>query len=267
MKKYSYVSIVIYILLLYSLLSINACQQNSQANEDSFRAELAQAGYGSPNWYKTIDQLIEKHPDNAWLPYRKAVPLFRRGDYIEGIASLSRAVAIDPTTYANYRGAVRMTDLGDYEGAIQDFQLAIDLKNHIDIIIPGSAYERKGIAQKQLGKYEEAIQTFDKTIKKFGINGVDIYTFMYRGIAKRELGQYEKALADFQIIIDKWEKCPEAYYHRGLVYIEQGKKEEACTAFKRALLYKNYIHGNPGGAYIDQLYEADIERMFDKACR
>lgn len=249
------------------LFGITACQPAKSDDEAIWRGQLTKAGYGSPNWYATIDQLIKENPDNAWLPYHKAVPLFNKGEYVEGMASLSKAVDLDPFMYANYRGAVKLTDLGDYEGAIEDFKTAIRLRNHVDIIIPGSAYERMGIAYKQLGEYQKAIDIFDEAVAKFDTDGVDLYLFMYRGMAKFKSGNAEGALADFDVIINKWGKCPEAYYHKGLVYQQQGKKDLACKQFKKALLYKNYIHGNPGGAYIDQLYEADIERMFDLSCR
>ncbi len=256
-----------YIFLILSIISIFSCKKQAEYDNDFVRKRLRQVPYGSSDWHAVLDSVINEHPSEAFPYYRKGLQLIRKNNYVEGMKFMEQAAELDPYMYANYLGYIKLSSFRDYEASIEHFKTSIKYNNHIDIIVPGSAYERIGIAYKEMGDYEKAISSFDNYINKFGEDGVDLYTFMHRGIAKTNIGDFEGALKDFDTIIRKWEKCPEAYYHKGIVYHQQGDNSLACKQFKKALLYQNYIRGNPSGAYIDQLYLADIEKMFDLTCK
>ncbi len=256
----------IHYFLLFCIILFFSCKKQTAYNDDFVRERLEQEAYGSSNWYAVLDSVITEHPDEAFPYYRKGLQLVRENNYTKGIKLMEHAAELDPYMYANYLGYIKLSSFGDYEAAIGHFKTAIEYDNHVDIIVPGSAYERVAIAYKEMENYEKAISTFNNYIDKFGEDGVDLYTFMYRGIAKTNVGDFESALKDFDTIIRKWEKCPEAYYRKGIIYHKKGDNSLACKQFKKALLYQNYIRGNPSGAYIDQLYVADIEQMFDLTC-
>lgn len=256
---------IIYLLLMFFVFMVVACFPQPEFDEEYAGKRLNAVGYKSPDWWATLDSIINEYPTEAWANYRKGLALIRDDNYIEGISYLEKSAELDPYRYANYTGVIKL-DLGDYEGAIEHFKTSIRLKNHIDIIVQGSAYERMALAYKEMENYEKAIETFDTYINKFGEDDVYLYTFMHRGIAKVETGDLEGAMADFDTIIRKWDKCPEAYYQKGLLYHHKGDNVLACKQFKKSLLYKNYIRSNPSSAYIDQLYLSDIERMFDVCC-
>jgi len=260
-------SITAYGILILSIFSICSCQKQAEYDSDFVQERLNQVDYSTPDWWAFLDSLIVEYPDEAFPYYRKGLQLVRENNYIEGMPLMERAAELNPYMYANYVGSIKLVNLADYEGAIELFQTAIRHNNHVDIVIPGSAYERLGITYKEMGNYEKSISTFDAYIKEFGEDGVDLYTFMYNGIAKYNIGDFDGAMKDFDTIIRKWEKCPEAYYHKGIVYKKQGNNSLACKQFKKALLYQNFIRGSPSGTYIDQLYVVDIERMFDSTCR
>jgi len=253
-------------LFLLGIITLTACFPESEFDEKAAKARLDKQGYSSPDWWATLDSIMTEYPTEAWAYYRKGLQLIRRDNYIEGMPYMDKAAALNPRLYANYTGMTKLS-IGDYEGAIEDFQTAIDYNNHVDIIIPGSAYERMGITYKELGNYDKALTIFDTYIKRFGEDGVDLYAFMHRGLTKLALEDYDGATADFDTIIRKWDKCPEAHYHKGVINYKKGNATLACKQFKKALLYQNYIRSNPSGAYIDQLYVADIERMFDLTCK
>jgi len=258
--------IITYFSFIFIIILIFSCKKQTEYDNDFVRERLDQEVYGSSEWHEVLDSVINKYPDEAFPYYRKGLQLM--GDnYPEGMKLMEYAAELDPYMYANYLGYIKLSSFSDYEASIQHFKTAIEYNNHIDIIVPGSAYERMGVAYKEMENYEKAISTFDNYIKRFGEDGVDLYTFMYRGITKVNIGDFEGALKDFDTIIRKWEKCPEAYYHKGIVYHKKGDNSLACKQFKKALLYQNYIRGNPSGAYIDQLYVADIEKMFDLTCK
>ncbi len=255
----------LYCIFLLGIIGFSGCFPQPEYDEKAAKERLDKLGYASPDWWATLDSIIAEYPTEAWAYYRKGLQLIRKDNYIEGMPYMNRAAELDPYMYANYTGMCKLS-IGDYEGAIKDFKTAIQHNNHIDIIIPGSAYTRLGLTYKEMGDYTTALTTFDDYIERFGEDDVDLYVFMHRGLTKIELADYEGANADFDTIIRKWEKCPEAYYHKGIVSHKKGNKALACKQFKKALLYQNFIRGNPNGAYIDQLYLADIERMFDLTC-
>jgi len=260
------VNFQLYCLILFGIISFTACFPQPKYEEEVVKERLDKVGYGSPDWLATLDSIIAEYPTEAWAYYRKGLQLIRKDNYIEGIPYVNRAAALDPYMYANYTGLTKLF-IGDYEGALENFKIAIKYNNHIDIITPGSAYTRIGIAHKEMGDYKTALTTFDDYVERFGEDDVDLYVFMHRGLTKIELGDYDGATADFDTIIRKWEKCPEAYYHKGVINHKKGNNALACKQFKKALLYKNYIRSSPNGSYIDQLYLADIESMFDLTCR
>lgn len=257
---------ITYFSFLFIIISIFSCKKQAEYDNDFVRERLDQEAYGSSEWHAVLDSVINKYPNEAFPYYRKGLQLMR-DNYPEGMKFMEEAAELDPYMYANYLGHIKLVSFHDYEASIEHFKTAIEYENHVDIIVPGSAYERIAIAYKEMGDNEKSIRTFDNYIKKFGEDGVDLYTFLHRGIAKINIGDYEGALKDFDTIIRKWEKCPEAYYHKGIVYHKQGDNSLACKQFKKALLYQNYIRGNPSGAYIDQLYLSDIEQMFDSTCK
>ncbi len=258
--------ITIYVFFISWVMLIFSCKKPVEYDFDLVRKRLEKTEYNSPEWWAILDGIIRKYPDQPYAYYRKGRALIQEDKLDKGLAYLEKAARLDPYTYANYFGYINLTKLENYEVAIQYFQTAIEYKNHIDLVVPGSAYERIGIAYKEMENYEKSISTFDRYIHQFGEDGVDLYTFMYRGIAKTNIGDFEGALQDFDTIIGKWEKCPEAYYRKGIIYHKKGDNSLACKQFKKALLYQNYIRGNPSGKYIDQLYVTDIEQMFDLTC-
>ena len=216
---------------------------------------------------EALDSLMKYKPNDPEAFYLRSIGQFRNGDLAEGLSNLTRAAELDPKLYLNYLGFIKMLYLRDYEGAEKDFEKSLELNVKEDIIIAGSTYMRLGIVKLVLGKHQEAVDYFEKDVKHFGKKNVMTYSFVYSGIAKHRLGDYEGAILEFDEALAQWNKCPEAYYHKGKTLVQQGKKEAACKQFKKALLHKDFRWSNPWRTYIEQLYEADIEEMFDKTCR
>ena len=95
------------------------------------------------------------------------------------------------TLSENYfqRANIRIA-LGKYEEAIADYDRTIDLNPNLV-----TAYNGRGIAKSKLGQRSDAVQDYDQAIRL-----ASDYTRAYynRGNAKRHLERYEEARADLQ---------------------------------------------------------------------
>ncbi len=220
-----------------------------------------------PEWTHLMDSIIQLNPQDPEPYYRKAVRQFRRGDLLDGVQNLETAAKLDPQQYTNYLGFIYMLYLRDYDRAQEVFELAIHKGYKEDIIIAGSAYMRLGIVLYKKGEYEKAVKYLKKDVAEFGEENVYNYTFVYLGMARGKLEDFEGAITAFDKAISLWDKCPEAYYEKAVLLESNGKKAEACKMVQKALLNKSFIWSNPHRAYIDQLYEIDLERLFDRTCR
>jgi len=245
------------------MLWMTACSNDTSDVEAQIkRIKKESRQYSNPDWTMKMDSIILLNPNDPEPYYRKAVREYRRGDYINGLQNLEIAAQLNPGEYANYLGYVYMADLRDYDRAQEIFEMAATKGYKEDVIVAGTVYMRLGIVYYKKGLYQKAIKALDKDVAEFGEKNVYTYTFVYRGMAKAKLNDAEGAIADFDKAIELWDKCPEAYYHKAILLQELGKKQEACRMVQKALLNKNVLW-----TYFDQLYEWDLEQLFDQTCR
>ncbi len=100
---------------------------------------------------------------------------------------------------------------GDYEKAIKDWTMIIDL-NSDNVFV---AHNLIGIAKAKLGQYAEAIREYDTAIK---LKAKYIDAFVNRGIAKSETGDLLGAIDDFDTVL----RSPHRYVYEAKVYYHQG---------------------------------------------
>jgi tetratricopeptide (TPR) repeat protein len=82
------------------------------------------------------------------------------------------------------------------------------------------------------GRYDEAIQAFDKAIE---INPQDAVVWFFKGAALSELGKYDEANQAFDKAIEINPQDAEAWYYKGLVLDAQGKQDEAARAYNTSI--------------------------------
>ncbi|MGF2040360.1 MAG: tetratricopeptide repeat protein [Nostoc sp. CmiVER01] len=129
-----------------------------------------------------------------------------------------------------YQEGINKYDEGNYEGAIEDFNQAIELdpKNAL-------AYNRRGDAYYRLGDYEQAQADSSQAIL---LNPQDANAYFDRGFALSELGKYKEAIADYTQAIKLNSKDAYAYYGRGLARTQLKDNKGAIGDFNKAIALK-----------------------------
>lgn len=155
-------------------------------------------------------------------------------NYTESIKNLSIAIDAAPDKFEPYffRGLAKYS-LGDYEGAIQDFNKSIEINPYFSY-----NYQYRGVCKSQLKRYHEALKDFAAAIHR-GPNNAD--TYVNRGTTKIQLEMYEKAISDFDtaVIIDK--KNELAYLNKSYALYKLGHNEEALDEINKAIRI-NYLN-------------------------
>ena len=117
-------------------------------------------------------------------------------------------------------------DLGDYRGAIQDYNKAIELDPDNT-----ATYNNRGNAKYALGDYRGAIQDYNKAIE-LDPDYADAY--YNKGVTKAELGDYIGAVEDWSKAIELDPDHTAAYYNRGRAKLLLGDKDGGCLDWSKA---------------------------------
>ena len=128
---------------------------------------------------------------------------------------------------------------GKYDDALQAFDKAIE----IDPQFEPAWLSRGGILDVQ-GKHDEAIQAYDKAIE---INPQDVYAWMGKGYLLNEQRKYNDAIQAFDKAIEIDPKDDGSWEGKGLAYEAQGKYDEALQAFDKMI--ENYPQNALGWHY------------------
>jgi len=163
----------------------------------------------------------------------------------------------------NSRGNLRM-EQGDFEGAMEDFNRAIELKD-------SNAIHNRGILRNRLGDYQNALGDFNLAERSPVSDKAKI--FYNRGIAKLNLGDFKGAEEDFGDAIRINPRHANAWNNRGVVrYDKLLDIDGAILDFNEAIRlnpddpYTYYNRGNAlriSGKIPEALddYERAVERM------
>ncbi len=110
-----------------------------------------------------------------------------------------QAIKINPKDAIAYkkRGNAR-SDLGDFEGAIEDYTQAIQINSNY-----ADAYYNRGNARSDLGDFEGAIEDYTQTIQ---INSNYADAYYNRGNIRLEIADKQGAIEDFQKAADIYRK-------------------------------------------------------------
>jgi tetratricopeptide (TPR) repeat protein len=138
----------------------------------------------------------------------------------------------------NFRGLDK-TKAGDFNGAIDDFSKAIEIKP------TGQVYYNRAYSKSMIKNFEEAIQDYDKTIE---LEYRLAEAFFERGYCKDQLNNSDGAIADYTNAIKANREYADAYNNRAFTKLKQKNYKEAIKDFDKAIKVKP----NFAGAYVNR---------------
>jgi len=114
---------------------------------------------------------------------------------------------------------VRLAAIGEHEGAIENFDEAIQLDAEQAFV-----YKQRGTSYQALGQYEAAIGDYDEAIR---LNAEDLNAYFKRGESYHALQNYEAAIADFDVVVELDSGFVEAYSRRADAHEAMGNTAAA----------------------------------------
>jgi tetratricopeptide (TPR) repeat protein len=126
-----------------------------------------------------------------------------------------------------FESANRKHDVEDYQGAIEAFTKAIQLKPDF-----ADAYRGRASTKYLLADYEGSIADYTEVIKL----KPDADAYYVRGLAKFDMKDNKGAIADFTEAIKLKPDYADAYYGKGLAFLQLGQKSNAHKNFSKAIL-------------------------------
>ena len=173
-----------------------------------------------------------------------------RGDYDGAIADFDRAIELAPNDAAAFceRGEAKRGQ-EDYDGAIADCDHAIAL----DPTYPGGCNIR-GMSKWGKGDHDGAIADFDRAVE---LDPDHAGAYYIRGMIKEEQRDYAEAVADFDRAIALEPDAADMYNHRGYSKYALGDYEGAIADFDRVLELE------PGNEYAQRTRNSAANRGRD----
>lgn len=167
---------------------------------------------------------IEYNLNSAEAYFNRGRANFNKGDSEGAIKDFDRAIDLKPDfVFAYYMRGIAKSyigdDTGDYRSAIADY-------DHVIALLPNDAdaYYNRGLAKDSMQNHDGAITDFNSAII---LNARHDKAYNKRGIAKDSIGDYEGAFGDFEHAINLNHDYADAYYNRGTA---KGKKGDYLGA-------------------------------------
>lgn len=198
-------------------------------------------------------QCSKHKTDNFW-------PLFlgsiyeHTEHYNAAIEQYKNSFDLERTPGAPYRIACCYRKLGDYESALKNINISIE----IDSINSSYMLERADLLY-ELGKTKDAISQIDKYIEA---NSEFYYGYYRRGFYKDNAADYDGAINDYSIAIALEPTYAYAYLGRADMYRDKGEKELSVADYKKVIEIDT-IPGNSSCAQYAYMELGDNEKAID----
>lgn len=152
-------------------------------------------------------------------------------DSEKSIKCLNEAIRLKPNFFeAYYNRGLRKMQIGDYQGAFQDFDNAIFIQPNDDV-----AYYNRGLCLETMGYVNRAIGDYDKAIS---LNPKNDAAYYKRGLSKEMIANLKGAIQDYDEAIKLNPNLAEAFFNRGVCKSDLGDHKEALSDYNEAIRLK-----------------------------
>ena len=259
------------ILLSATIISVQG-QSRPCSNADSLMQRIWKNELGSARWKIVSDSAAKICPTSAQIWGDKAVAYMIRGEFVDGMQSLAKAIELDPRYYLGIRAWNRMRSLHDYRGAIEDLEALEKISGRSFVYVTNvHMYMIKGLCYKQLGDNAKALEAYntaiDEQVTGKGEQWVGTYDYLARGILKYRMGDTEGAIEDLSRQVKEYESLADTYYYRGLAYVAAGRRDEARADFQLAkdlMLGQGQRRWDPLVVLPDEVFLTDVDNALLK---
>ncbi len=174
------------------------------------------------------DEIIEQSPEDLGAYSNRSIAKYNLGDYEGAIDDFTQAINIDPKNANAYnnRGYIKY-QIERYKDATDDFNEAIKID-------PSTAlfYNNRGNLKCTLKKYQLAVNDYNEAIK---IESNNALFYNGRGHAKRGLKDYKEAINDFTKAINIDPNDVNSYNELGNTKLKLKDYKEAINDFTKAI--------------------------------
>lgn len=214
----------------------------SQSKQDAIIEKYLTQGayryhYTLQGWQDQIDLGLAQDSTLAILWQNKALPYWKTKKYDLALACYDKAVFYDRETYLGRRGYLKCIFKKDYQGAIEDMQLAQEefgynyQSDHSYSFYIALSY----LQLNAFTKAHEILQAdFNRTIQKQGESWIHYLDLFYMGIIYYELRDYTKARLYFDKALLEYPQFSDAKYYKGLCYLVEGDTAQAENLMREA---------------------------------
>ena len=229
-------------MFLLCITGFNVWAQTEEEIVEKRINEARKSFHFSQDYQAEMDKIVKDHPRSAYAWQQKAMPLFKQGKYEFAMPFLDKAVALDPKGYMDYRAFMKCIFGKRYVEAIEDFEAAKKLSGN-SYVMDHTYNFYIALSYLQLGRFAEAEQILGADRKAHTATSsvephfLDVF---YLGIARYELGKYEQAIEQFDISIKTYSEFSDAEYYKALCLIKFGRNDEADKLVQKAITdYRN----------------------------
>jgi superkiller protein 3 len=165
----------------------------------------------------------------ARAAYDRGVSHFNRREMSLAYSALQEAISIDGTAaiYWDVLGLV-LLQIGRPEMALERFQKAAELEP-----VYADFHFHVGTAYSELARWEEAVTAYRKAVRLPTLT-VPHLAHQNMGLALFHLKRYREAEEALRFALSLEPGLQAPYYHLGLLFAAEGRKEEAGRAFRLA---------------------------------
>lgn len=166
----------------------------------------------------------------ARAAYERGVNAFDEADGSGAMTAFREAVALDPRVplYRDWLGFVWLQLLQRPDLALDEFRRAIELDGSF-----ADAHFHQGIALAEQERWSDAIGSYRRALAIPTLRDPEL-VHQNLGLALYHVKRYREAEEALRLALSLDPRLGMAYYNLGLVFVAEGRKEEAKRVFHRA---------------------------------